>query len=505
MSFTNFGIAKGLSVVPDWNRMIEQDQNRFAQENQFERQKRADVEAEAAKMELGTTYDAYNEGRYNKFVKDKFKQISDFHTENPNYQYDTEAMMKYNAMLKEIKDNPIIRESLTTKEETQKLNDFIAKNPGAENLPEIKEQLQHLTKVLAEGHTENGQSQPFRFKAPQTRNIFDEISKLTEKAGVEKIVHKNGMFYTETNLDPAKVESLASQYLLDPMSAALAKQAFENQDPLMQEMDQSPKMMIARLMKANYTPKITDPKQWNYDVANGRTTKTPKDNSYATFNYYKSDVINNAHVKGNPMLKALADGVMSYDANGYGKYYVNHVDAQGFPVVAYVKPDGKYGALRVKSQVEIVDGNELIGMSTNGGKTITNLVKGTARWEEKYDGTAKGMEAMVAQYAQVPNARIVKNDGAGTVVWETPAMFTPHNNATRYNQTVASMWPTALPQGVIEENGGVPSKVKNSSLNKGANNSAQEVEITSGAVPANAVDLGGGIYFDASTNQYYKK
>jgi hypothetical protein len=426
MAFTDFGLAKGLAVTPDWQGMISQEDKRFSMENDIVQQRRKQVEDEASKMELGTVYDDYNRGRYTDFVTGVMKEVTDFDTSHDRYEFDPKLVAQRNAIMNKIKNNPILDESLKTKDQAKALYDFIAQNPGSESL--VQDQLAELSKTLKEGNTIGGTSQGFIFRKPEVRSIMDEITTMMPLVSKKNIQHSKGLFWTETAIDEGVAKERINEWLSQPMNAALAKQKFAQMSPIQQEQDQSPYQMMVRMLKSAYIPDKSQPQRMYTGTGREPYTKPIKADP-SKMSAYNADLLHKTNINGNPRLRAWA--LSNYDEQT-GIQYVANLNQKGEPVIAYRKPDGKtLGALAFPTgtKVEIVSGDKLFESDKYTG------VEGRAQWEEI--GKKEDIEE---KYVNYPGFKIVGTTENGFQV-ELPSIFTPHNNPKTYDEYVDYMFP----------------------------------------------------------------
>ncbi len=439
MSFTDFGLAKGLSVTPDWNGMVKQENDQFDRQNAAMQQKKAEVEKNAADMELGQTFDAYNQGRYNTFMKDKYKEIADFDMKNPGYEYSPEKYAQRKAIMYSIKNNPILQESANTKSEVEKLYKFVAENPGSENL--VQDQLAEVTKTLESGNSIGGTSQGYRFRMPQVKDVRSEINAILPAISTKDIKYDKRSMYTETRLDEGALKSNVDMYFLNPSNTALMTNEFAKLSPDQQAIfGGSPKMMMMNMLKGAFVPEKSNPTQLHQTTGGSSTTKP----TITIINPYRSDILNGAHISNNPQVRAMAISTIRSDGK-INKQYVGTTDGKRRTTFNYALPNGNIGTMNIPNEVEIIDGDNYIP-GTKGG---VSYVKGTARWIDQSSSDANAR--LYAGYGA--RSKIIyndKNEQIGIEYTMPDALFASHNNEAAYNQNVQKIDPTGMPQGIMD-------------------------------------------------------
>ena len=462
MAFTDIGLAKGLSVVPDYNAMIAQEDKRFGMQNEVMQQVKSDAEKEAKKMELGTVYDQYNRDRYNSFVEKVHGELYDFDNTNENWGFSPKLIAQRNNIIAKYKDNDIIRESSQTKAEQDKLYDYIAKNPGAENNPNIKKQIEQLSKTLTGGNIENNISKGYRFAAPQSRDLRTEVMSLLPFATSKDVKHEKGMLFTRTRLNEDALGKQVESWFLNPQNAAFAQTTFAGLDDFTKQMYQgNPMNMIKIMSKEMFTPEDSNPTQYhNYGSGSGSRTKPKEAEPGQYYNAYNAQITNGGGLTNNPSLKAAIVSIIDKDGNQIVDNRIN-----GNTVIGYKGTDGKNHAMSTPKIVTVVSGKDMINIPVKNGQPLT-MVKGEAKWVDSYDDETnhdRKLELIRQKYIDLGIPVIIKpqilTDGSKNGLFDVTmpnALFTGSTNEKEYNRRNRLLNQDELPKGVQDWPAAVP-------------------------------------------------
>lgn len=135
MAYTNYGLTKGLAYKVPWMQMAQQSmslwdrqqQNKLREENrQWQMRK-----WESEQIEFGTTYDEFNEAKYNSELENSLlPPLSDFLEQNPNYMYNSKQMLQYQMLARKVGDNQTLRNSAEFKANVDAYLTEISKDPN---------------------------------------------------------------------------------------------------------------------------------------------------------------------------------------------------------------------------------------------------------------------------------------------------------------------------------------------------------------------------------------
>ena len=129
MAFTKFGLASGLAYRHNWGQeLTRMERLRQRQEYLKQRQEQIDMrKAQAAKEDAeyvakatkrGSTFDPYNESRYNEYLRsDVLPKIHSFMVQHPNFRYNPFELMEFNKLAKNVGENQILRDSKAFQEQ----------------------------------------------------------------------------------------------------------------------------------------------------------------------------------------------------------------------------------------------------------------------------------------------------------------------------------------------------------------------------------------------------
>jgi hypothetical protein len=456
MAFTDFGLAKGLAVVPDWQGMTQQASKDFMLENEMIRQKKDDVSKEAAQMELGQTFDTYNKTRYNTYLEGVYKELADFDMKNPNYAFAPQRKAERDAIIFKIKNNEILQDSETTKKESEALYDFIKQNPGSERNPEIIAQLSELSTIREKGNAVGGISQGgFRFKKPAVRDLRTEIKSYLIPQSIKKsIQHENGMIYSETSLNDATLQKQANLFLMNHENASLVNTYYAGlTDDEKTLYGRSPMNMLLTLTRSAFVPEKSDAVQYRNYGASTRSgsIKTPEEiadkaaekaekeaATTVTADPYKAWIESGSFTQGNKDMRAFA--FSSFDKNG--EQFVENKVGDNYSIM-YLNDKGvKMNFVQTPSRIKIVSGDGLDDRYYKNGKGA-RLVTGVAEWDEplsvedakiKYDDSNFEFKAI--------------NDYSCTVTLKN-ARFLSNRNPQTFNENVYRLGTKEIGNGSV--------------------------------------------------------
>jgi hypothetical protein len=212
----NFGIGEGLAYKHDFNA----DMNRLQTNQILDDQAKINYENQVSLLgdqlqakHLETTWD--NE-QQTVFLEGKVKELGTFVMQNPDYRSQPLLMRQYKTMMSEMQDNDFVRNSMNANTNYGMLVDYIAKNPGSENAPDIQAQLQayenYNTTGSADGISENRKK--YVFSSPDTfdptMGIAAIYGKLQPK---QEFISGKGFGATKTEVDETTMKSTANAIL----------------------------------------------------------------------------------------------------------------------------------------------------------------------------------------------------------------------------------------------------------------------------------------------------
>lgn len=227
----NFGIYQGLNVDIPYQDAMEQKMRLMG----MERQARADAENKAKllydDMEFGKATSDYGQQELNKFYSERVKEIGKFVTENPDLTVNPAKMMMLKNMKRQLLDNPILLKEMRFGKERDALQEFIKKNPGVENEPEIQQMLAQVNSYNLTGRVDQANpDSEFVFLNPDMKvdlpkSIMDAF-KGVQMSGLEPIngTKKDGYFQFSDDNDLYRA---AQTLLSDPKVKRLIAKQYE--------------------------------------------------------------------------------------------------------------------------------------------------------------------------------------------------------------------------------------------------------------------------------------
>lgn len=240
--FLKYGLAKGLSVVHDYNVDIERAFrfNELEQRNRQEYEQKAQFFAE--KLKKPVPFAEITRKELEPFYQDLFKKVSDIHTNDPNWMSSIDGMTRFNELADQVINNPIIiRDQLARQNYEAFQKDF---NSGQLTLSQTNEEME---KWNAFANQEPGDNIPaYTYRRPEKFDMIADIDTavklLIDTAEEEPWTDTaTGTYGTRKKWDDTRIKNIARAryngnvegYNLkwDQMDDAMKKEFYSN-DPI---------------------------------------------------------------------------------------------------------------------------------------------------------------------------------------------------------------------------------------------------------------------------------
>lgn len=216
-----FGATAGLAYRHNWQAVIQQQQ----QNELLDRQAELDAKNQAMmlgdKLKFAHASNAWDNKLLKEFSEQRIKEIGEFTIKNRDFQTNAGKWAEFNRMTDELQSNDIVYRSLRIQDNHKALIDYLQKNPGSENDPDIQMQLQEYNNYVNFGSVDGvaGGGKEFVFRSPDAQ--FD-----AQKAIAETFINLKGkttydpkgigIGATKTQVDPAALQSTAIGLLNGP-------------------------------------------------------------------------------------------------------------------------------------------------------------------------------------------------------------------------------------------------------------------------------------------------
>lgn len=216
-----FGATAGLAYRHNWQAVIQQQQ----QNELLDRQAELDAKNQAMmlgdKLKFAHASNAWDNRLLKEFSEQRVKEIGEFTIKNRDFQTNPMKWAEFNRMTDELQNNDIVYRSLRIQDNHRALIDYLQKNPGAENDPDIQKQLEEYNNYVNFGSVDGvtGGGKEFVFRSPDAQ--FD-----AQKAIAETFINLKGkttydpkgvgIGATKTQVDQAALQSTAIGLLNGP-------------------------------------------------------------------------------------------------------------------------------------------------------------------------------------------------------------------------------------------------------------------------------------------------
>lgn len=231
MQGINFGMAKGLSYVNNWEADISRVGRHYQIQQQVNQQKAAEAKFWTDMMKQAPPQNDFDRTNYEKFALETTNQMVDIAKNNPNYKYDVRALTDLNLLSSKLLNNEHIVRDKTFQDEVKAFNDYYQKNPTdkmnfAEEYNTFARKLYNYTKTgntefddptaVPRGIDEKPEIKEFKFVHPVEMNVLDETKKildLRDKFQTKAIVSKGDVNYDQISYAPeAKISATNLTY-----------------------------------------------------------------------------------------------------------------------------------------------------------------------------------------------------------------------------------------------------------------------------------------------------
>jgi hypothetical protein len=234
----DFGATAGLAYRHNWQAVIQQQQ----QNELLDRQAELDAKNEAMmlgdKLKFAHASNAWDNKLLKEFSEQRIAEVGQFVLKSGGWQNvrtSAPRWAEFNRMTDELVNNDILYRSLRIQDNHKALIDYLRKNPGAENDPDIQVQLQEYNNYVNNGSVDGitANAKEFVFRSPDSQ--FDAQKAIAEAyinlKGKETYDPRGvGIGATKTAVDPVALQSTAIGLLNGPNGWRF-KRAWEAMSP----------------------------------------------------------------------------------------------------------------------------------------------------------------------------------------------------------------------------------------------------------------------------------
>lgn len=206
MAFLSYGQASGLAYRHNFQQDIANRHNN----EMLDRQAQHDAETKA--MMLGDMFqttsanNAYDNAQIKDFSHKKIAEIGNFINENPDYQTNPMKWGHLKELQTSLLDNQFVKDGIANDKEYATMMDWVSKNPGSEQDPDIQKQLGKWNEYQKTGMID-GQKQRFMFFDPTKDSdisaYFMGVAGHTTLTGMKDMGTYQKLFASETDRNAA--------------------------------------------------------------------------------------------------------------------------------------------------------------------------------------------------------------------------------------------------------------------------------------------------------------